>query len=94
MNELPQDDLCDEDDPLAAAVLGLGVLLDELATELHDDDADGPRDPIGEIDLAVLGLLSARRSLRWLIAGLAAGAEETEAPRSSMGASRPGDLLR
>ena len=68
-------DHCDEDDPLASAVLGLWSMLDALAEELGPPEpppgrAEPPLTSTDELELAVLGLLSVRRTTSWILASL------------------------
>ena len=94
-------DHCDEDDPLASAVLGLWSMLDALAEELGPPEhppgrAEPPLTSTDELELAVLGLLSVRRTTSWILASLVDGLDEPPpepAGPSSPPVTRPGELL-
>ena len=96
MTELPSEDLCDVDDPLVRAGLGFAVLVDALVRVVVDDTAGMPEHVEAEptsLDFAVLGLISLRRSLGLMLAGLV-DRVDVPTPETPSSIASPGDLLR
>lgn len=93
MTELPHEDVCDVDDPLVRAGLGLASLVDSLARIVGDGAPEQTEADPTPLDFAMLGLIALRRSLGLTLAALVDG---VDLPRSESPSSiaSPGDLLR
>jgi hypothetical protein len=94
MIELPHEDLCDAEDSLVLAALGFATLVDSLMHRVSLDASSLPANhQASELDLAVLGLIALRRSLR---CNLTAVVDHVDVPSPSTPPSirSLGDLLR
>ena len=104
MTGLPEIDQCDQEDPLAFAILGLLSVTDALVRDLADPQPQS-RPPAAahehpdELAYAVLGVISVHRSLRRLLAGLVepepldATVDASDSTALSRPPPRPGELL-